>query len=277
MATNGVEHGKSPSEVAVNGNNHTTAPAATGDGTDGSLEKRFDQMKTNNGEVDEMQNFTKPPSEWTSQEQQMARDIVRQVEYYFSDENLKGDIYLYGRMRGHKNLPVHVEKIHEFSKMTKFQPYSMVVDALRTSKVLKLETNPKTGQLGVVRRNPFIRGEHTVGHDVPKPRGEVKVRQRCKREGSSEEMRLMVACTLTSCRSDLQASKSSSPMPLSLHSKPLKKKISTTSPYLSRNVSRSPFNASSRGAASTLTWHTSGRCLSSLVASLPVRSNSQVA
>lgn len=197
MATNGVENGDSASDFVVDGTEHSSVPAVTEHATDGSLDRRLGEMQMSNGGDDEMKNFTKPPSTWTPQEQQMARDIVRQVEYYFSDENLKGDIYLYGRMRGHKNLPVHITTIHDFPKMSTFQPYSMVVDALRTSKVLKLEQNPKTGQLGVVRRDPFIRGEHTVGHDGPKSRGAVKVRPHRKSEESCVEMWLMENYELT--------------------------------------------------------------------------------
>lgn len=177
MATNDVVQTNGTSEPLVNGNNHNTATVDADHGTDGTLDKRIHDLKVTNGD-DEMQNFTKHPSEWTPQEQQMARDIVRQVEYYFSDENLKGDIYLYGRMRGHKNQPVHISKIHEFRKMRDFQPFSFVVDALRTSTVLRVEKNQKTGELGVVRRDPFIRGEHVIGHDAPRPKGAVKVGQR---------------------------------------------------------------------------------------------------
>ncbi|KAF1817421.1 hypothetical protein P152DRAFT_445512 [Eremomyces bilateralis CBS 781.70] len=60
-------------------------------------------------------------------------DVRRQVEYYFSDENLPNDAYLLEKCCGSQNLPVSIKKICSFAMMRKYKPYSAVVAALKKS------------------------------------------------------------------------------------------------------------------------------------------------
>ncbi|GAB7355094.1 hypothetical protein MBLNU459_g5677t1 [Dothideomycetes sp. NU459] len=64
-------------------------------------------------------------------------DVIRkQVEYYFSDENLPGDAHLLMKTGGHENLPVTIKHICGFPKMRKYKPYTSVVASLRKSSFL---------------------------------------------------------------------------------------------------------------------------------------------
>lgn len=67
-----------------------------------------------------------------------ANEIRRQVEFYFSDSNLPTDKYLLQQTGGHKNLPVDLKVIHNFKRMRHFQPWSAVVEAVKSSKMLDL-------------------------------------------------------------------------------------------------------------------------------------------
>jgi len=78
-------------------------------------------------------------SKWqlVDEEQWKSQEAIRQVEYYFSDENLLKDDHLYDKMHGPMNRPVSLEFIHSFNKMT-FFPYTQVVESLKKSKALNL-------------------------------------------------------------------------------------------------------------------------------------------
>lgn len=82
-----------------------------------------------------------------------AEAIRRQVEYYFSDRNLRRDDFLFDKMNGRENEPVPLDLIHTFPKMRMWQPVSMVVDALKTSRRVKLVEH--RGEDCIVRRQPF--------------------------------------------------------------------------------------------------------------------------
>ncbi|KAJ5247263.1 hypothetical protein N7468_002246 [Penicillium chermesinum] len=67
--------------------------------------------------------------------------IRKQVEFYFSDSNLFSDKFLMGLVDGAKNNAVPLETIHSFKRMKRFQPFSAVVEALKTSETLELTDN----------------------------------------------------------------------------------------------------------------------------------------
>lgn len=76
-----------------------------------------------------------------------------QVEFYFGDNNLPQDKYLWNLTGGFDNKPVSLKKICSFSRMRRFQPYEAVVKALRDSEFLVI-----TGEEGdeqVARKVPY--------------------------------------------------------------------------------------------------------------------------
>ena len=71
----------------------------------------------------------------------LPTDSSPKVEFYFSDSNLPMDNFLFGKVEGHKNLPVPISIIHSFKRMRHFQPYSAVVAALKDSTFLDVVEN----------------------------------------------------------------------------------------------------------------------------------------
>ena len=79
-----------------------------------------------------------PPSEHPKGE-----EIRRQVEYYFSDENLPNDKHLLEQCGGSQNLPVSISRICGFRKMRGYKPMSQVVQSLRKSIFLEVVDNKR--------------------------------------------------------------------------------------------------------------------------------------
>ncbi|THZ89541.1 hypothetical protein D6C84_00169 [Aureobasidium pullulans] len=80
-------------------------------------------------------------SEWQApqyQEHPKTDEIVKQVEYYLSDENLPSDKYLLDKTGGHENKPVSIKSICGFPKMRQYKPYRSVVESLRKSTLLEV-------------------------------------------------------------------------------------------------------------------------------------------
>nr|POE72071.1 argonaute-binding protein 1 [Quercus suber] len=82
---------------------------------------------------------------------EQAEEIVRQVEYYFGDENLPGDAHLLALSGGDGNGPVHRRDVLSFNKMKAFRPWTAVRAALEQSKQLEIVN----GQF-IKRRSPLI-------------------------------------------------------------------------------------------------------------------------
>ncbi|KAL1640542.1 hypothetical protein SLS58_006892 [Diplodia intermedia] len=86
------------------------------------------------------------PTQVPQQEQQQQQQLVpehprgdeirRQVEYYFSDENLAFDSHLLEKCQGRLNVPVSIKSICGFRKMRPYKPYLQVVEALKKSAFL---------------------------------------------------------------------------------------------------------------------------------------------
>ncbi|RYQ81849.1 hypothetical protein Ahy_B10g100449 isoform C [Arachis hypogaea] len=78
--------------------------------------------------------------------------IIKQVEYYFSDENLPTDKYLLGFIRRNKEGFVPVSVIASFRKMKRLsRDHSVIAAALQESSVLVVSSDGKR----VKRVNPF--------------------------------------------------------------------------------------------------------------------------
>lgn len=76
------------------------------------------------------------------------------VEFYFSDSNLLEDYHMKEQIQSEENLPVKISHIHTFKRMKRFQPYSVVVAALKDSHSLKVVGGPE-GEEKVQRKIPF--------------------------------------------------------------------------------------------------------------------------
>ncbi|KAF2451289.1 hypothetical protein P171DRAFT_459384 [Karstenula rhodostoma CBS 690.94] len=95
---------------------------------------------------------TEPPA--VEAEHPDAPEIRRQVEYYFSDENLPTDLHMLQCCGGRKNLPVSISRICGFKKMRGFKPKSIVHAAIRKSAFLVVSEDGKQVSRKVPLRGP---------------------------------------------------------------------------------------------------------------------------
>ncbi|KAF2772763.1 hypothetical protein EJ03DRAFT_266188 [Teratosphaeria nubilosa] len=79
-------------------------------------------------------------------------EIIRQVEYYFSDVNLPHDAHMLGLTGGDGNGPVSLSQIMSFRKMKPFRPKTAVREALRQSKFVEITRDNQH----VKRRYPLM-------------------------------------------------------------------------------------------------------------------------
>lgn len=82
-----------------------------------------------------------------------------QVEFYFSDSNLVNDKFLLSKVGGSANNSVSLELLHSFKRMRRFQPFSAIVEALKSSETLELTEN----DTNVRRKTPLpenVKAEH---------------------------------------------------------------------------------------------------------------------
>jgi lupus La protein len=99
-------------------------------------------------------------------ESQDQKEILKQVEFYFSDENFPKDKFLYTTsQKNHGWVPIST--ICMFSRMKRFKPVTAVVEALKQSEEL-LEVS-EDGEL-VRRKKPLVE---------PKPEERVDTLSRC--------------------------------------------------------------------------------------------------
>ncbi|KAJ5082615.1 hypothetical protein N7532_011658 [Penicillium argentinense] len=90
--------------------------------------------------------------------------IRKQVEFYFSDSNLPMDKFLFTKVGGSENHPVPLELLHSFKRMRRFQPFSAIVEALKTSETLEL-TDDNTA---VKRKVPLSQDVKVHSQDLQK-------------------------------------------------------------------------------------------------------------
>ncbi|ORY74108.1 hypothetical protein BCR37DRAFT_384534 [Protomyces lactucae-debilis] len=97
-----------------------------------------------------------------------AAEIRKQVEFYFSDSNLPTDKFLWTMVSENKGW-ADLKKIATFKRMRRFQPYSAIVEALKTSTFLdideagekvkrKEELKPWTAATTPVLRSVYVKG-----------------------------------------------------------------------------------------------------------------------
>lgn len=83
-----------------------------------------------------------------------------QVEFYFSDSNLPNDKFLLSKVGGSSNYAVPLDLLHTFKRMRRFQPFSAIVEALKSSESLELTENDTC-----VRRKTPLPESVTAQHD----------------------------------------------------------------------------------------------------------------
>lgn len=83
-----------------------------------------------------------------------------QVEFYFSDSNLPMDKFLLSLVGGSTNNAVPLATLHSFKRMRRFQPFSAVVEALKSSEPLELTDNDTA-----VKRKVPLPESVTQAHD----------------------------------------------------------------------------------------------------------------
>jgi hypothetical protein len=76
-------------------------------------------------------------------------ELLRQVEYYFSDENLERDAHLLGKLE-EGNGTVSIAHVTGWSRMRKFRPLGAAKEALKESTVIEIINNKR-----IRRRQPF--------------------------------------------------------------------------------------------------------------------------
>ncbi|CAN9105472.1 hypothetical protein CC77DRAFT_1020756 [Alternaria alternata] len=87
-------------------------------------------------------------------------EIRRQVEFYFSDENLPTDKHLLQCCGGRENLPVSISRIRGFQRMRQYKPKTLVTAALRLSAFLEVSADGKT-----IKRKVPLTGKNILDPD----------------------------------------------------------------------------------------------------------------
>lgn len=89
-----------------------------------------------------------------------------QVEYYFSDENLRTDVHLLQCCGGRENIPVSVSRICGFKKMRGYKPKRDVVAALRKSPFLVVSDDGKMVSRKVPLEGPCALDEDYKDNEI---------------------------------------------------------------------------------------------------------------
>lgn len=76
------------------------------------------------------------------------------MEFYFGDSNLPIDKFMWESTGGEENKPVLLKTLCDFKRMRRFQPYTAVVAALKTSNFLEVEG--EEDQEMVKRKKPYV-------------------------------------------------------------------------------------------------------------------------
>ena len=100
--------------------------------------------------------------------------IRRQVEYYFSDENLPSDEHLLMKTGGSENLPVSLKHICGFKKMRGYKPYRSVVESLKKSEFLDIVDNKYIKRKAPLAITPTVAPQSEENYAKEKQRKPVK-------------------------------------------------------------------------------------------------------
>lgn len=81
-----------------------------------------------------------------------AEEVIKQVEFYFSDTNLPKDKFLWRTVQSNEQGWVSINTIAGFNRMKKFRPISFIVDSLKKSELLEVSEN---GEM-LKRKTPIL-------------------------------------------------------------------------------------------------------------------------
>jgi hypothetical protein len=138
--------------------NETTANNTTADSTTARKITADNTTADNTGPSDAAHNDSTPHNTVTHDHNSATGDtaqpfdkaeLLRQVEYYFSDQNLGRDAHLLGKLE-EGNGTVSISQVTGWSRMRKFRPLGAVKQVLRESTVIEIVNNKR-----IRRRQPF--------------------------------------------------------------------------------------------------------------------------
>ncbi|ANZ75229.1 BA75_02675T0 [Komagataella pastoris] len=127
-------------------------------------------------------------------EEQSKKEILEQVEFYFSDSNLPKDRFLYTTAQANEGW-VSISVLANFTRMRKFRPIELIVEALRESeKLLEVSEN---GEM-VRRKVPLpsreeqikIAQRSVVVEDVPEDATLEQLQEFFKKYGKTNQVRM---------------------------------------------------------------------------------------
>ncbi|KAF4555443.1 Argonaute siRNA chaperone (ARC) complex subunit Arb1-like protein [Elsinoe fawcettii] len=107
----------------------------------------------------------------------IEKEIIRQVEYYFSDENLPNDAHMLGLTGGSENWPVNLGRITGFSRMRGYKPKRTVAEALKKSTFIEFTDKTHVRRRVPLSLPPQVMPEKIPGKNAPAPTKEPKVKQ----------------------------------------------------------------------------------------------------
>ncbi|TKX25459.1 putative argonaute siRNA chaperone (ARC) complex subunit Arb1 [Elsinoe australis] len=107
----------------------------------------------------------------------VEREIIRQVEYYFSDENLPNDAHMLALTNGPENWPVNLGRITGFGRMRGYKPKSIVAEALKKSTFLEFTDKKHIRRRVPLAIKPNVEQDIVPGKNAPALAKARKVKQ----------------------------------------------------------------------------------------------------
>ncbi|KAF2226707.1 Argonaute siRNA chaperone complex subunit Arb1-domain-containing protein [Elsinoe ampelina] len=107
----------------------------------------------------------------------VEREIIRQVEYYFSDKNLPNDAHMLGLTGGSENWPVNLGRITGFGRMRGYKPKSIVAEALKKSTFIEFTDKKHIRRRVPLSIEPKVEPEKIPGKNAPALQKGPKVKQ----------------------------------------------------------------------------------------------------
>jgi len=115
-------------------------------------EAKPEESKPEESKSEESKSEEKPQESEETPAEFDADEVLKQVEFYFSDSNLPKDKFLWRTVQSNQEGWVSISTIASFNRMKKFRPLSAVVDALKKSEFLVVSEN---GEM-IKRKNPIL-------------------------------------------------------------------------------------------------------------------------